>query len=596
MPDGQNIHVLSDELQNQIAAGEVVERPASVLKELLENSLDSGADRIEVELQAGGQSLIKVVDNGQGMSAQELPLALTRHATSKINSYNDLLKIASFGFRGEALPSIASVSKLRLASITDQAQEGYEIRAEWGKIIEQRPSPLREGTQVEIRDLFLNTPARLKFLKKQTTENKHCLETVKRFALSCLKTEFMVTTNQRPIFHFPKNQSLEDRLAHLWPPQIIEGLIPVTGQDDDYYFQGILGDPNTAQGNTGRIVFFVNKRPVQDKLLFSALRQAYRGKLLTKEHPQAVLFLDIPYEQVDVNVHPAKAEVRFRDEHRIFSLIAKGAEKALNKYNRVTELSQSETEKFEKSSTKDSDQVFRTLAEWEKKSSSFETSSDPSSFPHNMNLKYPGDFTAQQKTSQPCSSFEPVQEYKTSFGLNYLGQLEKTYLLLMDEDTSLLIIDQHAAHERILFNSFMNQSSDQTSQHLMLPLELKLHPEQINTLEKIGPQLRRLGFGFERPEKETLLIRRIPDYLSSGQAKEIVQQALNQRAFQLEDLWILTACRKAIKAGEALSPSEALHLLEEWWQSQNRAYCPHGRPVSIRFSGQDLEKFFKRGK
>ena len=325
------IRSLPPELANQIAAGEVVERPASVIKEMAENSLDAGATSIAVDIEHGGQSLIRVVDNGNGIPADQLELAVTRHATSKIASLPDLSRILSLGFRGEALASVCSVSRFYIASRLHDAAEGAELGVEFGMLSPVRPAAMRPGTVVEVRDLFANVPARLKFLKTEATEAKRCQNALFRLALGAPRTGFSLTSNGRRLFDFPPAQLLTNRLALAWPPSLCEELASFDLTRDDMRAHGLAGSPMKAQGRADRMLFYVNNRPVADKVLLQAAREAYKGRLLAREYPQVVVFLELPPTDVDVNVHPAKMEVRFRYEREVFGLIRAAVLSALDR-------------------------------------------------------------------------------------------------------------------------------------------------------------------------------------------------------------------------------------------------------------------------
>ncbi|MDZ7760228.1 MAG: DNA mismatch repair endonuclease MutL [Desulfovermiculus sp.] len=590
----QLIQVLPPELQNQIAAGEVVERPSSVLKELMENSLDAQASRILADIQGGGQSLIRVEDNGLGMGPQDLIQAMTRHATSKIATFQDLLSIASFGFRGEALPSIGSVSRMRLRSIPAGHSDGAELDVEFGVLSEVKPIPFREGTSIQVRDLFANTPARLKFLKTQQTEAKRCQEVVSRFALANLDTAFSFISNQRTVLDFSAEQSLAERLQGIWPPGITDRLLQVQARDEDYSLTGYIGHPETAQARGDRMLFFVNKRPVQDKMLISALRQAFKGRLLHKEYPQAVLFLRIPSREVDVNVHPAKLEVRFRDEKRVFSLLHHGVGKALD-----SSTSRDGQPKPEASSRAgfvppEPQYTFHTFEDFlpPQAAETRPETNQPSPWPSESTLE-----ESPQSQSQDHDPDVPHLAAPARFsvqGFTYLGQIQNTYLLLISKPGDLILVDQHAAHERILYHRSSTQGQSGQKRSLALPMHRPLHPSEKERLSRIAPMLRRLGFELDNSQPGAVLIRAVPAHLDPAKAKGLLDQILGEQADSQEDLWQMMACRQAIKSGEVLSDQEALELIQLWIATPNKEYCPHGRPAMIALGVSDLERMFKR--
>jgi DNA mismatch repair protein MutL len=583
------ILILPPELQNQIAAGEVVERPSSVLKELIENSLDAGATRIQAAIQGGGQSLIQVEDNGWGMSPDQLPQAMARHATSKISTFRDLLHIESFGFRGEALPSIGSVSRMRLRSIQTAQSEGAELTVEFGLLSEVKPVPFREGTSIQVQDLFANTPARLKFMKTQHTEVKRCQESVCRFALANLQTSFIFTSNDRKVLDFPAGQSLVHRLHSIWPPGITDKLLEVDGGDDGYMLSGYVGHPEAAQARGDRILFFVNQRPVQDKMLISALRQAFKGRLLSKEYPQAALFLQIPGQEVDVNVHPAKLEVRFRDEQRVFKLVHQAVAQALN-----NSLFQIPTENHAPPAGADTVEPrykFHTFEDFlgPQLQESHAESRVSTSSPGSAGSADPIQAVSCEQASPHVSSNLKNGEY------TYLGQIQNNYLLLTSRSGELILLDQHAAHERILYHRFCTQGQTGQQRPLALPMQRALHPSEEERLSRIAPAMRNMGFVLDRSQDGAVLIRAVPAHLDPSQAREFLDQILHQQSESQDELWQTMACRQAVKAGDALSAQEALELIQLWLSTPDREYCPHGRPAMVILKAKDLERMFKRG-
>lgn len=588
---GAQIKILPENLQNQIAAGEVVERPASVLKELVENSLDAGGGRIEVWIEQGGQNLIKVQDNGWGLSKDQIPLALCRHATSKIQDIQDLSRISSFGFRGEALPSIAAVSRLSISSIVQGEDSGFKLQAEFGKITDQGPVSLRSGTQVEVRDLFFNTPARLKFLKTTATEARKCQEILQQFALAHCDKEFQLYLAGRINQEFPRKQTLEQRLQRIWPEQIAENMLQVSTRTQDMLISGLTGSPETAQGRPGRIFFFVNKRPVQSRLLQSALKQAYQGRILGREYPQAALFLELDPAQLDVNVHPAKLEVRFRDEQGVFRLVHRAVSKALDKSPEILspDLGQGSGKQENRSGPKYKFQTFEEFAGLDLEEAKHDYICTGNSLPeqiHNLDNNAAKPEPALQKAREP-SSVCP-QNHK------YLGQLDRTYLLIQKGEQALLCLDQHAAHERVLFNRFRNRAQTFASQRLGMHMQLNLHPQEHKCLEQAASYLHSSGFAFFRPDKYTLVLQAIPDFMSPEEAKSFLRQVLQERLDSMDSLWCSLACRQAVKAGEALNPNEACQLIQSWLECADRDYCPHGRPVLVRLDSKDLARMFKR--
>ncbi|WP_045219285.1 DNA mismatch repair endonuclease MutL [Desulfonatronum thioautotrophicum] len=668
-----SIQILPPELQNQIAAGEVVERPASVLKELLENSLDAGAQRIQVVVDRGGQGLIQVQDDGFGITADQLELAVTRHATSKILSSEDLFSLHSFGFRGEALPSIASVSRLRLTSLARGAETATFIDIDAGHVVDTGPAALPAGTRVEVRDLFVNVPARLKFLKTTATEGKRCQDVFCRLALAHPGVHFEYTVGDRPVLNLPPTTDLRQRLAAIWPPTVTDGLLEVDLERGGQRLRGMVGSPNTAQGQADRMLLYVNLRPVQDKLLLRAVRDAYQGRLLTREYPQTALFLDLPPDEVDVNVHPAKSEVRFRDQQSVFSLVRAAVAQALEQAepksfslrpaatepseerapgqpadhpqeDHVVGLSEghlgnlsadlSSDRRTESHPGRPIDRQFGSLAD-----SLAPAQTDPFS-----SAGPPADDAAYSDGVNPESrpKFSTLREYQRLFpaesratsvsrplvsdsssgpdsaGVQYLGQVLNTYLVLATAD-GLLLVDQHAAHERVLFQR-LRRSARPVPRDLLIPLELPLHPAQQEALEQLWAILPEIGFRLENPRPGLLLVHGLPEHMATGAARELLLELLNEQhpgqewshasaletksdqtsdaapslSRRLDPIWSLMACKSAVKAGQELDRSEALHLLDTWVNCPDRSFCPHGRPISVRLEGNELEKLFKR--
>lgn len=681
----RGIHLLSPELRNQIAAGEVVERPASVVKELVENSLDAGATLIEVTLENGGQSLIRVRDNGVGIPAAELELAVTRHATSKITSMDDLWRISSFGFRGEALPSIASVSSFRMESAfrasEDAEPDAAFIQMEHGVLAQQGPSGLHKGTVVEIRDLFATIPARLKFLKAPATEQKRAQELLTRLALTHTDAGFIFLAGTREVLRFPAGQSLQERLSVIWPDSVTGTLLPFDRTTHDIRVHGLTSPPGQAQPRGDRMLLYVNGRAVNDKVILRAVREAYKGRLLSKEYPQIVLFMELPPEEVDVNVHPAKIEVRFRDERSVFGAVLRAVEEAVVRSLPTGDLDAAPAGEKARHAPAyepkplgfwgeaDRERIMRPQQQplippdHEETPSSVppvsgRASSEPASAPDPLLYgeeglpwdmapdkpaasafhEAPQAFAAPQpptagsdpspenppyaavqpsaapaadraKPSGPKQS-EPEQPEIEQLGEGqvrvgpyvYMGQIGGTYLLLRDmrnsrENASLLILDQHAAHERVLVSRIEAGGFSGMSQPLVLPLEYTLHPAERERIQEFHESLAALGFELALREQgagTVLEVRAVPPLLERAAAGEFIREVLAGRKEDLHSLWATMACKAAIKAGDALAPDEAVNLIAQWLMTENRQFCPHGRPCVLQWGTSDLDKMFKR--
>ena len=613
----RSIRILPPELQNQIAAGEVVERPASVLKELLENSLDAGAVRIHVLVDRGGQGLIQVQDDGAGIARQDLELAVTRHATSKIERPEDLFHILSFGFRGEALPSIASVSRLKLASATSETGEAFFIAVDAGRIVDQGPAALARGTRVEVRDLFVNVPARLKFLKTTATEGRRCQDVFCRLALTRPDVYFDYAVGSRRVLSMPPVTDLRRRLELIWPESVISSLLRVAHERDGMRLEGVVGAPQSAQGQADRMLLYVNGRPVQDKLLLRAVRDAYQGRVLTREYPQAALFLNLPPGEVDVNVHPAKAEVRFRDQLGVFSFVRRGVLQALDELEARrfsgapptrTGAAGRETEGFWPSfdpgpetppgpyavpSSGPGRPKFATLREFQRL---FEPGADPAGTGGDAAPRRTEGLT-QDGPLEHLGHLGPLEPLPPDTplgraGMRYLGQAADSHLVLAVQG-ALVLVDQHAAHERVLVRR-LQSSARPVARTLLQPLEMHLHPSQQSRLEDLWSMFADLGFRLANPRPNLLEVQGVPEHLDPGQARDFLASALDGRALGMEEMWTMMACKTAVKAGQPLSPPEALALLEAWLECPDRAFCPHGRPIMVRLEADALERMFKR--
>ncbi|MDR2744113.1 MAG: DNA mismatch repair endonuclease MutL [Desulfovibrio sp.] len=612
------IALLPPELRNQIAAGEVVERPASALKELVENSLDAGAGNIDVALENGGQSLIRVQDDGCGIAAEDLELAVTRHATSKIETIHDLARISSYGFRGEALPSIASVSRFSITSavsFADGQSAGFCLELEHGRIAVRRPAALRRGTVVEVRDLFTNVPVRLKFLKSPSTEFRRAQEWLSRLALARLKTGFTLTSGGREVLRFLPDQSLRDRLAQIWPALIAEALRPVDMERHGIRVHGFAAAPQVSQPRADRILFYVNGRPVIDKGLLAAVREAYKGRLTSRDYPQAVLFVDLDPADVDVNVHPAKSEVRFRDSSAVFSAALNALREALDAGSAVPDAPAEdkiahtpsgfwgEADNPRMLPRRESAGHTETSVQYRPGQTAYSILSEAAAAYGEAAVESHG----MEESPAPVSGRPRQDISRTGDGLTprplhdppcldrfaYLGQVAETYLVLRDDSGALILVDQHAAHERVLFEAAQKDAFSGKSCPLALPLELRLHPSEKARFYELDKNLRSLGFDLACTDA-SLLVLATPPLLSRAHAGQFLREAFAGRKDDLTEMLVSMSCKGAVKAGQRLTDDEAAGLLTQWLAATEKEYCPHGRPCVLRWDAAALEKLFKR--
>lgn len=642
------IQVLPSELCNQIAAGEVVERPASVVKELVENSLDAWATRVDVQLENGGQGLIRVQDNGSGVLPDELSLAVLRHATSKIRKVTDLDSIHSYGFRGEALPSIASVSDFSMASAV-RGENGSVvssvIRVSFGERSGVDPSSLHQGTVVQVRDLFSNVPARLKFLKSPATEVKRCLEWLERQALARTDVAFSLMSDGRTLLQCLPGETLAARLARMWPPQIVEALAPFDAERCGVRVHGLAARPDVSQPHGSRILIFVNGRSVTDKRVYGAVRQAYEGRITSRDYPQAVVFVELDPAEVDVNVHPAKSEVRFRDESAVYAAVLTAVRSALQapsdgldagcgvKDGASPEAAPPSAGKKEEASPVlaesrpmgfwgAADSPLRRPLPSEREpegggewtvarpsavpdSHGFPEAAQPAPFPEpGVREGVPsgeGALSFREEKKEACRPAPPAPENllqeepepSPSRGLDYLGQVAGTYLVFRDASDALVILDQHAVHERILFSRFSEKGWHGASQGLALPLVLELHPAEAGRWRDVKEMLEGLGYRGTL-SGGTLTVDGIPALLDRAGAQEFLRECLAGLKDDFRARFATMACRSAIKGGQRLTRDEAMNLVSQWLATPDRDYCPHGRPTVLRRDAAALEKLFKR--
>ena len=610
------ITLLPEQLCNKIAAGEVVERPASVVKELLENSLDAGAGEILIEIEKGGKRLIRVIDDGSGMGREDTFLCLERHATSKIRSDDDLFRLSTLGFRGEALPSIAAVSRLTLRSRAAEADEGWDLYVEGGTVKRVEAAGLPRGTTVEIRDLFFNTPARRKFLRRDETELGHIGDVVTKLALSHPNVQFRLIHNGRRLIEVYRQNTLEERIAALLGRPLLRDLLTVQADGGDgLKLTGLGSRPTAGRATTGAIYTFINGRYVRDRLLQHALLDGYRHLLMKGRYPVVVLFLEIATDQVDVNVHPTKHEVRFRDQRLVHEFISASVRETLRRdsvsvppqavFHRTppsAAVPKNES-RFYVEPSADRDAAADRARERIQESLLAYAHRQPRPQP-------PPVYERSERTAEPpgaeafpVPAAAPAEGYFSS--LTYLGQYRSSYLLCQDGD-DLILLDQHAAHERIGFERLKAQFSRGAieSQVLLFPSVMEFDFREAALLDEHRDDLIRFGFDLEPFGGNTYALKAVPRMLADGEAERLVRDvagelvavgrsALAEEA--LDRILITMACHGMVRANQALSPVEARALLRDLDTVDFSGHCPHGRPVVHRLTLAEVERLFKRG-
>ncbi len=588
------IQILPEILSNKIAAGEVVERPASVVKELLENALDAGSKKIIIEIENGGKSLIRVSDNGTGMNHDDALLSIERYATSKIFSDSDLFAIKTLGFRGEALPSIASVSRFHLVTRDENSQAGTSIFIDGGKIRKVTETGAPTGTMITIGQLFYNIPARRKFLKTINTEMSHVADTVARIAMSRYDVTFKLLHNNKQLKNWPVVQNPLDRAVDVLGSNIRNDLHKIADRGADSILTGWISAPGIARGTARGIYLFVNGRFVRDRMVQHALFQGYAGRLMKGQFPVAVLFLKIPFDQVDINVHPAKAEVKFAEQKRIHEAIVKSVSHTLSLAERPR---WAETSPL---SAKDS-HISGIEPEYgyikKKEYSSPKTFVDKEKF-SSINRK-DEIFSIPQKAEQ-----SPLWAKSSFRDLRIIGQLHNTFILC-ESDEGLVILDQHAAHERIVFEKLKVRAKGlpTVSQKLLIPETIDLSYSEAAILTRILPELQKFGLEIEPFGGTTYVVKAIPSLLADREAQPLIIEMVEKLAETgftsgvsdaVDECLIIMACHGSIRAKQRLSDEQIQRLLDQLDECENPSCCPHGRPTWLSRPIKTLEKLFKR--
>ena len=604
------IEQLSTSIINKIAAGEVIERPASAVKELIENAVDAGATRVDITIEEGGSHLIRVVDNGHGIAADQMELAIASHATSKIRSADDLFSVRTLGFRGEALASISEVSQMTLRSRTAEEEVGNILEINGGQRSGLRPTGCPTGTLVEVRNLFYNTPVRRKYLKTVQTEMGHITEAFTRIALAYCDVHFSIKHNDRLMHDLPVVDNWKDRLAHFFGRDLAQGLIWVESEIDDVVISGYVANPTFFRSHTRMQFLFLNGRHIRDRSLQHALGESYRGLLIHGRYPIAFLKMDMPAEMVDVNVHPTKLEVRFQDSRKMYSQVLSTIRNkflATDLTARVHDAGQDEEQTVSSETNQQFD--FKAVA----------ASSDawgigdrlpqmPDSFRQALD---PANITSSTVSEQPTDPFpvsvespENPADFDSAGHSSWGIQIQNRYIITEDE-RGMLVIDQHALHERILYEQIRKKvlAGELEIQRLLVPEPVTLVAAECAMVLEQQDQLRQLGLEVEAFGGDTVLVSSYPAMLRRVRIEELLRSVIEimivdgdqlDKRDLLDELMHMMSCKGAVKAGDSLTPDEIESLLEWRALCQDSHHCPHGRPTSLVFTQDELDKRFQR--
>ena len=623
---------LSSHIANLIAAGEVVERPASVVKELLENAVDAGATQVTVEIRDGGMTFLRVTDNGCGMAPEDARTAFLRHATSKLRTAEDLAAISTMGFRGEALAAIASVSRIDLLTKTKDAISGVSLSLEAGEILEENEAGCPDGTTIIVRDLFYNTPARMKFMKSDTVEGSRVSAAVQLQALAHPEVAFRFLRDGKEVLSTPGSGQLEAAVYCVYGRDGGK-MAPVDSRWEQYSLRGYVSRPTDSRPSRNLQTFFVNDRPVRSKLLVAALEEAYRNQLMQGKFPACVLHLTLPANAVDVNVHPAKTEVKFLNEKAVFDCVHYGVLGALNKTPDRPQVQfkphPAKVPEAKPAVPQKQENFFRTMTAQEFKHFSaaiqdapkpapqaamataavierttplpVKTPAQPPQAPVITHKLPPLPKQEQELPTAPAQPEQQVLEMPKENSWRLVGELYNTYMIV-EQGEDAFLIDKHAAHERILFEKLKKNQEKISSQALIAPISCRMDPGSVGVLLSNLPLLETLGFEIEEFGDNTLLIRQVPMDLSADDAAAALEElaADLQKGRQAgkdsvrDELLHTVACKAAIKAGWHTDEKELLALARQVMADENLKYCPHGRPICITLSKSQLERQFKR--
>ncbi len=599
------IQHLPPQLANQIAAGEVVERPSSVVKELLENSLDAGASQIDIDIEQGGLRLIRIRDNGYGIHKDDLSLALSRHATSKIASLDDLINVSTLGFRGEALPSIASVSRLILTSMQKEASQGWQVRGDGREdLLDLAPAAHNIGTTIEVRDLFFNTPARRKFLRTEKTEFKHLEAVVRRIAMARFDVGFNLTHNNRVVYSLRPAHTIneqEKRIATLCGKPLMESALHLEFEGTDLRLSGWIAQPTFSRSQADMQYFYVNGRVIRDKVLAHAVRQAYQDVIYHGRHPAYVLYLELPASEMDVNVHPAKHEVRFSESRMVYDFLLRSVKQTLAQVRPGQEGEVIENESTASEATRHpvvdympSKQQSMPLAVNEH-IAAYKALYSPRS---SGSLSQPSKAGSQIKMENSGDDEVPPLGFA-------VGQIHGVYILAQNQ-AGLVIVDMHAAHERITYERMKTLMGDGkvVAQPLLVPVTLNVSEQEMMLVEEHEAILKALGLGINPLGKTSLVVREVPAMLRHADVEQLVRDILadlntygtsTRIKEEINQVLSTMACHGSVRANRQLSIVEMNSLLRDMERTERSGQCNHGRPTWIQMCMNDLDKFFMRG-
>lgn len=589
------IRILEKNVADKIAAGEVIDRPVSIIKELLENSIDAGADNITVEIKNGGKSYIRVSDNGSGIYADDIETAFMRHATSKIRSVTDLNSIGTLGFRGEALASICAVSRVELVSKTADAKMGRKVVTEGSKILANEGIGCPEGTTITVRDLFYNVPARQKFMSSDNAETRRIIDMVSRIALAYGDIKFTLINGSSKVFSTQGKGSIFNSIVSVYGKDIGKDLIAVESRRGDFILKGFVSSPASSATSRSRQIFSVNGRIISSKVLEKSLDEAYKEKLFHGRFPIAFLFLYISPEKLDVNIHPTKKEIRFDDAFEVQDFVAQAVKDVLVTKEALPKVYAENVKSDVPDSVDDGcnqvdiKNLLTTLRKDEEIS-------------HEPQVNEPQHFEYKGIKSQEISLEEPECRPFDFSQLKFLGSIFNTYIMAVD-GSDFYLIDQHAAHERVFYEKLVKQydSSEKLSQQLMMPLNFNVASHLPQTEDDWIENIRKMGYDIEYFGNKTYIVREIPAFMELKEAEDFLNDIFKELEDRPDfsnrkilDKIIMRSCKSAVKGGDSLTDTEIDALVKDMKNCVNPFSCPHGRPTFIRMTKYEIEKMFKR--